>query len=138
MHTKDQWNEVCEAYLSEFCKRHGFCREDAWWIGDDPGGLAQIGDYFVGMNEIRYDVDNSVPEKNFFLWYDYDQEVREIECMWHELENFSTFNHLNYESFCKGAPRPYGPEKLEQMRESAERMRKFRAEFVKTCRENAR
>lgn len=131
---KDRWNEVCEAYLSEFCKRHGFDREDADWVGNDIGGLAQIGDYFVNMSEIKYDVDNQVPEKTFFLWYDYSMEVHEIESKWHELENYTTLTHINYPSFCKGAPVPYSPEKLESWKESARKTEEAKRNFLEIVR----
>lgn len=134
---KDQWNEVCEAYLSEFCKKHHFDREDADWVGRDIGGMAQIGDYFVGMEEMRYDIDNRIPPKTFFLWYDYTLEVNEIESEWHQLEGYTTFTHINYTSFCKGAPIPYSAEKLESWRESAKRLEEAKRNFLESCRNGA-
>ncbi len=137
MKIKQQWNEACEAYLCEFCKRHDFDRDDADWVGGDIGGLAQIGDYFVGMNEIRYDVDNQVPEKTFFLWYDYTMEIHEIQSLWHELEDYTEMRSINYPSFCKGAPLPYSPEELESWMESAKRLEEAKQNFLESCRKRA-
>lgn len=121
---KDSWREVCDAYLRAFCEKHEYDYDDAYWVGDDPGTIACVADIFVGMEEIRYDIDNDVPEEMFLKWYDYSLEVHEAEMNWRERHKVREFIHINYPSFCKGAPLPYGKKQLAALGysyESAER-----------------
>ena len=81
---KEQWREVSNEYLKAFCERTGINIEDAWWIGDDPGTIAQIGDYFVGIHEMRYLVDNNISPDVFFKWYDYSLDIHTLQEEYHE------------------------------------------------------
>ena len=121
---KDSWREVCDAYLLAFCEKHEYDYDDAYWIGDDPGTIACVADIFVGMDEMRYDIDADVPEELFLKWYDYSLEVHEAEMNWRERHKVCEFIHINYPSFCKGAPLPYTEKQLIAIgcgEESAER-----------------
>ena len=112
MTIKGRWREVCNAYLQAFCEKHEYDYDDAYWVGDDPGTIACIADLFVGMDEIRYDIDENVPEEMFLKWYDYSLSVHEAEMNWRERHKFREFIHINYRSFCKGAPLPYSEDQL--------------------------
>ena len=59
---KTLWKDVCNEYLEAFCWKHGYTYDKYVWVGDDPGTVANIGDLFVGMDDIRYDIDNNIPE----------------------------------------------------------------------------
>ena len=72
METKDlrkKYEEACNAYLTKFIKKHDYQLEPYPWVGDEVGGVACIGDMFVGFNDIRYDIDHDVPEEYFDKWY---------------------------------------------------------------------
>ena len=85
---------------SEACLSH----EDDCWVADDAGTTACIGDMFVDFNDIRYDIDNDVPEPKFEEWY------------WTSLERAELgIKYMNYESFCKGAPDPVPPESMNEI-----------------------
>ena len=113
---KDSWREVCDAYLLAFCEKHEYDYDDAYWVGDEPGTLAYVSDLFVGMEEIRYDIDNDVPEEMFLKWYDYSLDVYNIESDYHEKQDIKSFIYINYPSFCKGAPLPYTNEDLDSFK----------------------
>ena len=38
------YNAVCNAYLAAFCEKHGYDYEPDAWVGDDPGGIAEVGE----------------------------------------------------------------------------------------------
>lgn len=136
---KESWREACNAYLRAFCEKHGFDYEDAYWVGDDPGTTAVVcgGDYFVGINEMRSDIDLDAPESAFLSWYDYSLAVMSVEMQWHDLENFKEFVHINFESWIKGAPLPYTEKELEQLEECARRIREAQDTFIQKCRDKA-
>ena len=116
---QSQWNAVSNTYLAEFCKKHGYDIENAYWVGDEPGTLACINDdIFVGIHEIRYDIDNNVPEETFLKWYDYDLDIGSLQSDYDMQTNRAELIRINYESFCKGAPLPYSAADLRRMKEA--------------------
>lgn len=36
------YNAACNAYLAAFCEKHGYDYEPDAWVGDDPGGIAEV------------------------------------------------------------------------------------------------
>lgn len=113
---KKKWADVCDEYLRKFCEKHEFDFETAYWVGDEPGTIAYVSDLFVGMEDIRYDIDNNVPEDKFLKWYEYHLEVFELECEFRYRNIYKDLIKINYPSFCKGAPLPYTEEDLDSFR----------------------
>jgi hypothetical protein len=113
---KHQWNDLCNIYLEAFCNKHGYEVDEDCWVADDPGTIAMISDMFVSMDNIRYDVDNNIPEETYEEWYWKSLEVYEL----------TEQNYMNYESFCKGAPDIWTDERLKSIKEA-----KFRVEEAK-------
>ena len=128
---KEQWREVSDEYLKAFCERVGISIGDAGWIGDAPGTIAQIGDYFVGIHEMRYLVDNNISPDVFFKWYGYSLDIHTLQEEYHEIERFTSLRDINFESFAKGAPLPYSEAEIKKMGDSLKRMRAAQEEFVK-------
>lgn len=109
---KQTWEKVCNTYLQEFCRRHGYSYELDMWVANDPGTIACVNDMFVSMEDIRYDIDNDAPEEYFERWYWKSLEVYELVG-----EKF-----MNYESFCKGCPDYWTEDKLESIRAAKQRV----------------
>lgn len=101
------WRIVCNWYLYEFCQKHEYQYEPDMWTGDDPGTIVLIGDMYVSMENIRYDIDNNIPEDYFEKWYWKNLDVNTITGQ----------TWMNYESFCKGAPDAWPEERLEKVKE---------------------
>ena len=129
-HIKKLWREVADEYLKKFCEKMEFSIADAYWIGDDPGTIAQIGDYFVGIHEMRYLVDNNIAPDVFLKWYDYSLDIHSLQAEYNELEGFTSLVNINFESFAKGAPVPYSATDIEQMNESLASIRKAKEGFI--------
>ena len=108
---KQSFEDICNEYLRIFCERHGLDSPHGW-IGGSVGGIVEVGDMFVGLEEMRYDVDFNVPEEKFEDWYWKSIELAEMECP----------RNLTYEAFCKGAPWPYTEDQLKSFRESRNRI----------------
>jgi len=116
---KALWKDVCNEYLEAFCLKHDYTYDKYAWIGDDPGTVANIGDLFVGMDDIRYDIDNNIPESYFEKWYWKNLEVYELtEC-----------HYMNYSSFCMGAQDNWPEERLNRAREANKRLQQAQNEF---------
>jgi len=114
------WRDVCNEYLETFCLKHEYSYEPDMWVGNDPGTIACINEeIFVGMDTIRYDIDNGINKEFFELWYWKGLDVYEI----------TGEHYMNYPSFCKGAPDPWTSERLDQLRESKNRIAKAQEEF---------
>lgn len=70
MSLKSDYINACNAYLKAFCEMYGFDYYPDFWIGDEVGGVIELGDYFVNINTIRTAVDRNVPREEFVKWYD--------------------------------------------------------------------
>lgn len=109
---KLEWRILCNKYMKNFCEKHNYEYSPACWVADDPGTIANIGDMFVSMENIRYDIDNNIPEEYFEKWYWKSVEVYELVG-----EKF-----MNYESFCKGCPDYWTEDKLDSIRKAKQRV----------------
>ena len=94
MKAKDLYELGCDAYLQHFCNKHGYYYERDCWVGNDVGGVACIGDYFVDMVTIRTDIDQEAPEEEFIKWYDYCISAKEFG-----------LTMPNFRSWLSGCPR---------------------------------
>lgn len=107
---QQQWQEICNDYLREFCHRHDYTYDPQYWIGSPEGigTIAWIGDtMLVDMEDLRYDVDNQVPVDKFEKWYWKQLELNELGIeVW-----------LNYRSYCLGAPDEWTDERMQKLRE---------------------
>lgn len=109
---KSEWQELCNKYLKKFCDKHEYAYEEDCWVANDPGTIANIGDMFVSMDDIRYDIDNCIDIDCFEAWY------------WKSLEVYELFGekYMNYESFCQGCPDYWTEDKLESIRKAKQRV----------------
>ena len=80
----------CDAYLQQFCNKHCYQYERDCWVGNDVGGVASIGDYFVDMQTLRTDIDEDAPEEEFIKWYDYCVAANEFGLT---MPNFHSWIH---------------------------------------------
>lgn len=67
----ENYKKACNDYLHAFCSKHDFQYEEDCWVADQPGTIALIGDYFVGMDSIITDIEEDTPEDEFIKWYDW-------------------------------------------------------------------
>lgn len=80
-----------------FCEKHGYDYEPDAWVGDDPGGIAEVGDLFVSMADMLTDIDRDAPKEEYIKYYDYCMRVGGI-CD-------GKLNTPNYDSWLRGCPR---------------------------------
>ena len=109
---KHTWEVVCNKYLQEFCRRHGYSYEPDMWVANNPGTIVCIHDMFVSMEDIRYDVDNCIDIDCFEVWY----------CKSFEVYELTGQKYMNYSSFCQGAPDKWTEERLNSIREAQKRV----------------
>jgi len=122
---KDSWNAVCDEYLRAFCDKHEMSPEPFPWIGGSPGTVACVGDMFVGMEDLRYDIDNDIDEEKFCNWY------------WRSLDHkMLNLRYLNYRSYCKGAPEPFTDDELEEFRKRQKRIEGLKQELEDMVKES--
>ena len=67
------------------------------WVGNDPGGIAEVGDLFVSMADMLTDIDRDAPEEEYIKYYDYCMRVGAIANGELEIPN--------YDSWLRGCPR---------------------------------
>ena len=78
---RKDWEDICTKYVNAFIKKHNI-EDDSWyWVGDNPGTILCICDYFISMDDLRYDIDNNIQyilkvtdirEKENFTYIDVD------------------------------------------------------------------
>ena len=77
---KKNYEDACNAYLKAFCKKHDFYFSEAFWVGDDVGGIVDCnGGYDFDMATIRTDIDEDAPEEELIKWYDYIVDAMEFK-----------------------------------------------------------
>lgn len=114
------WREVCNNYLFSFALKHEYDTSDIdngyAWVGGDPGTVANLGDMWINMDDIRYDIDNKIPADRFEAWY------------WKALDRAeANLKYMNYRSFCMGAPDPLSPEKEAELKQLRSRVKEAQA-----------
>ena len=119
----ERWNELCNEYLKEFCDKHEWQYEPDMWVAGNIGTIVMIGDMFVSMNNIRYDVDNNIPTDYFEKWYWKRIEISEL--------TDGAENYMNYENYCKGAPDYWTEERVQKIRASKKRVEEAKNELLK-------
>ena len=122
---KALWKDACNEYLQVFCEKHEYQYEPDMWVGSNPGTIAMIGDMFVSMENIRYDIDNDIPEEYFEKWYWKSLELDEI----------GVEHWMNYESYCKGAPDIWTEERMEEIRKARSRVEESKRKFEELIKE---
>lgn len=75
---KQNYENACNAYLKAFCEKHDFYYEDAYWCGDDIGGIADCNTYTFDMATIRTDIDEDAPKEELMKHYDYNLNAIEF------------------------------------------------------------
>nr|WP_295440286.1 hypothetical protein [uncultured Prevotella sp.]DAV55020.1 MAG TPA: hypothetical protein [Caudoviricetes sp.] len=68
---KQNYENACNAYLKAFCDKHDFYYEDAYWCGDDIGGIADCSTYTFDMATIRTDIDEDAPKEELLKYDEY-------------------------------------------------------------------
>lgn len=89
-----EFEAACNNYVREFIKKHEFDTCDAYWVGDDVGGIFAISDYFFDMDTIRIDIDENPDESELLEWYDYRLDAMDYGLI-----------TPNYHSWIHGCPR---------------------------------
>lgn len=118
---KNDWEKLTIEYVKFFCEKHEMYYEEDSWVGNKIGEIICIGDYYIDFSDIKYDIDNNVPEEKFDLWYWKSLEVYQI----------TGKNYMSYESFCKGAPDIWSDEKLKKIKELQKRAEEAKEELEK-------
>ena len=104
---KERYRNICNEYLQRFCVKQGFDYEPTdTWVAGNAGDCDNVGDFYFGFDEIRYDIDNDIPKGKIIEWYDYTLETSMLGLPL----------RINYPSYCKGAPLPYSKEKIKEIR----------------------
>jgi hypothetical protein len=103
----DKYTDICNEYITIFLKKHNFHSDYSGndiWVANEPGTIALIEDMFVNFDDVRYDIDNDIPEEKFYKWYSQQERLTLIG-----------LKYLNYKSFCQGAPEPYTEKDIEEI-----------------------
>lgn len=82
-----------------------------------------MGDYFIGFDLIKYDIDNDVPEDKFIEYYDEMVEYHSLEMSRQELIKELTEAKLpplpNYHHWLHGCPKPT-PQEIERLKKAVQ------------------
>ena len=123
---KKDYENACNAYLKAFCEKHefyGLDNPETFWIGDEPGGIANCGDLTFDMATIVTDIDKDAPEEELLKWYDYCMDASDFKL---PIPNFHSWLH--------GCPRLNHSE-LDELRKSKRKLDMMKDEFEKMCKD---
>lgn len=88
--SKAKLEEAIQEYVDAFCEKHEI--ELDFWISDQPGTIAQFGDYYFDFETIRFDLETFQPAEVLMEWYDATMEL-----------GVKQEPIINYSSWLKGA-----------------------------------
>lgn len=54
---KKDYEDAVSAYLKAFCEMYGLQYDEDCWVGRELGGIAEVGDYFFGFDDMKRCVD---------------------------------------------------------------------------------
>lgn len=109
---KRNYENACNAYLEQWCKKHEFDYKEAEWVGGEVGGVVCVADYYVSLTDIMTDIEKDAPRGEYWKYYDYS-----LRCAWLEVY------HPNYDNWLRGAPIKSEEElnKLEELKRNIQR-----------------
>lgn len=125
---QERWREICNEYLKLFCERHEIEPEYDGWVGFGQlgyGTVVCVGDMYIDMEDLRYDVDNNIDIDKFEEWY------------WKRLElaEYGVEHWMNYKSFCSGAPDEWTPERVQELKDAYRKVQDAKERLEKICQE---
>lgn len=118
---RDNYKKACDAYLHRFCEFIEMDTHYADWV--DVGGIAEIGDYYVSMQDMITAVEHNVGYEQFIKWYDYTLRVGVL--------GLPTCNLSNW---LKGCP-TYSEEQMKRIEEALDRIQKDQEELDRLIKE---
>jgi len=86
---KLKYENICNEYIAQFCKKQLFDYEDASWVGDVVGGIVQVSDFYFNFSDIVWDVNSNQDPNVIIDWYN------------DSIENLKE-KSINYYSYTKG------------------------------------
>ena len=104
---RGRYENAVHEYCHAFRRKHGYHYDPDGWVGEDVGGVLEVCDRYINMDDIRYDIDNDIKVGVLEEWYDYSTEIA----------FFEGGRNVNYPSWCRGY-RPYSAEQLERISEA--------------------
>lgn len=116
-------NEYLEAFVGKYYTFDDGSKADTYWVTNDIGGVAEIGDEFYNFSDIKYCVDNDVTKEQLFSWYDYTLRVKLID------HNFPT---PNLKSWIAGCPR-LSDQEIDDLEYRQHKIRALQHEFEELC-----
>ena len=118
---KSDYKKACDAYLHRFCELIEMDEYYADWV--DVGGIAEIGDYYVSMQDMITAVENNITYNKFIEWYDYT-----LRC------NAVNLTHCNLYNWLHNCP-VYTDEQIERLEKACKAMIDAKAEYKKVSAE---
>ena len=91
---KQNYENACNAYLKAFAEKHDYYYDPDLWIGRSVGTIIEVSDLFIGMEDIRTDIDTDAPVDEFVKWYDYSLRLHSLGCK----------GIVNYENWLRKCP----------------------------------
>lgn len=85
---KQNYENACHAYVQAFCDKHEYEYEPDMWVAGDVGGIICISDLYIGLDDIRIDVDKDAPEDEFIKWYDYTMKLAMLDAKYPNYDNW--------------------------------------------------
>lgn len=71
------YRNACESILQAFCEKYGQRFEKDAWVGEQHGTIAEVGMFFIDLQDMRYMLANNIQWNEFLHWYDYNLEIEE-------------------------------------------------------------
>ena len=88
---------ACTNYLAAFMEQYDISCDPYPWVADELGTVAEVGDDYFNMEEIRLCVDNEIPWDEVSEWLDYNEDAAYLGL---DLINLKSW-HMGYRGVSK-------------------------------------
>ena len=86
---KENYEMAVGEYMAVFCKKQEMYFD--YWVGDEVGEVAAMGDCFFNFSDIKRDIDLNMPVGAIVEWH------------WQQVDNhYENKPSINYRSYCMG------------------------------------
>ena len=75
---KKNYEKACNEILKAFCSTYELQYEENAWVAGDVGTIAEVGDYYIDFQDMKYMLDNDIAFEEWLRWYDYCLDAHDL------------------------------------------------------------
>jgi hypothetical protein len=113
------YKDACEEILKAFCKTYELPYEKDSWTAVGVGTYANVGDFYIDMQDMLFMLNNNISWNVWLANYDYNMDAA-----------YLGLNLINLQSWCRNAPR-LSKEQMDNLKAMRKELEELTEEYNK-------